>query len=246
MSENSHGKEQSLLPKFLPAEAKLVPFSDEDQEYERSGSATTVHSFDCPVEVDAAEVGINPTHFVVKKYNFPNPELEEKVREDVFGKDGNLKTLEKQASLLKERHNRVIQFFQELPALVLPTQFILYGNSREDAHIYEVQERMQGLMFYNISWDDIRKYISQFSSEQRLQLKKSLEIVIRLFSEAIEKKSQHVPDMNFNNFGIRKDASLCLIDTNRESDWSQDLWIGFVNHQKRSLKVLEQIMKECS
>ncbi len=228
------------LPEFL-SQAKPTHFSDNHRVFKTRGSLTSVWSFDHFTEVGAEEVGVDPKEFVVKKYDFPNSGF----KEFTFGKNYKVEDLEGQISILKDKHRRAKEFFKELPDLVVPTQFMFSGKTRQDAHIYEIQRRVGGLMFSDGSLVDIRNFISQFSDEQRFQLKASLEKVIHLFSNAIVEGASFVPDMNINNFGINRDGHLCFIDTNVSADWSSVLGADFTEHQQESLEFSKRIVNEC-
>ncbi len=228
------------LPEFL-SQAKPTHFSDKHREFKSRGSLTSVWSFDHFTEVQGEEIGVDSKKFVVKKYDFPNP----KFKKFTFGENYKIEDLEGQVSILKDKHRRAKEFFKELSDLVVPTQFIFSGKTRQDAHIYEIQRRVDGLIFVDgISLLDIRNFISQFSDEQRFQLKASLEKVIQLFSNSIVEGASFVPDMN-KNFGIDRDGCLYLVDTNVNADWSNLLVAEFTDFQENQIDMLKTIVQKC-
>ncbi len=239
MSQDHEGT--SPLPEFL-SQVKPTHFSDNHREFKTHGGLTSVWSFDHFIEVQGEEVGVDPKKFVVKKYDFPKP-IFKKV---TFGENYKVEDLEGQISILKDKHRQAREFFKELPDLIVPTQFMFSGKTRQDAHIYEIQRRVDGLIFADgISLLDIRNFISQFSDEQRFQLKASLEKIIHLFSNAIQEGLSYVPDMNINNFGIDRDGCLYLVDTNINADWSHLLVAEFTDFQEKQIDMLKTIVQKC-
>jgi hypothetical protein len=171
----------------------------------------------------------------------------------LFGKKrGEDMDKQEQASFLQERHRRVKKFFEMVPGLIVePTQFIVSGENKQDAHVFEIQRRIEGYTFQSSLLTTAIKYVKKYPEDKRREIGKTLEQIVDCYERGIQGKSKYVTDMNAINFILDQDGNIHLIDTNVEFDFSEeskipeDILIPIVNHKNKNLDFFKKLSEFC-
>lgn len=246
-------KQFQQLENFLTPEAVQVLFEEKTEtgvsyKAEKQGTAVSVRAFDYKKTGQDRDINRDTKRFVIKKYDFPDPDM--KV---LFGKKcGKDMDIQEQASFLQERHRRVKDFFEMAPGLIVePTQFIVSGKNKHDAHVFEIQRRIDGHVFrfslLNAAIDSLKKY----PEDKRRELGKTFGQIVDCYERAIAERSNYVPDINAANFICDHDGRLHLIDTNIEFDFSENpkisksIFTSFMNHTNKNLDFFKKLSEFC-
>ncbi len=249
----SSSQQFQQLENFLTPEAVQVLFEEKTEtgviyKAEKQGTAVSVRAFDYKKSGQNAETDRNKSKFVIKKYDFPDQDMRALFGENC-GRDMNT---HEQASFLQERHQRVKKFFEMVPNLdVVPTQFVVSGKHENDAHVFEIQRRIEGHIFESSFLQRAIDFLKKYPEDKRRELGKTFGQIVACYEQAIAESSKYVPDINAVNFICDHEGRLHLIDTNVEFNFSKNSKIhksivnSFMNHINKNLYFFKKLSEFC-
>lgn len=186
--------------------------------YLDQGKFVMVNSIKTPKELKEKV----PKDYVLKTYTATADE-----EELLFGKQAESLDIEEKARILKKRQQEYKKLFnKELPNLVIKSQFVVSGQNKDEARIYEIQPRIDRL----ISVDehlDINQF-KNFSQEIKQNLKLEILKFIKCARRIAESSKMLIDFLGKPNLLITEKGELRLIDTNyiplAENDEAQKIF----------------------
>lgn len=185
-----------MAPRFLNKNIK--------RNYLDQGKFVMVNSIKTPEELKEKV----PKDYVLKTYTATADE-----EELLFDKQAESLNIEEKAVILKQRQQEYQKLFsKELPNLVLKSQFIVFGQNKEDARIYEIQPRIDAHIPVNEHLD-INQF-KDFSQEIKQNLKLEILKFIKCARRVAESSKMLIDFLGKPNLLITDKGELRLIDTN--------------------------------
>jgi hypothetical protein len=163
--------------------------------------------------------------YVIKKY--PNDSAVEKYVDRVYSlaNDVNQESPEQdqlitRCQILKQRQKAIVDYFEDIPKIVVKSHFFVAQDEFGEAFVYEIQEKIEDLHFLK----DIKNMFRRAAlingipldklPEVQKQLSKFYELMKSLLGSNTGEFHDRLPDLNEANIAFTGDGEIRLFDTN--------------------------------